>query len=82
MNKVHFGTLTNQTLEFKLISCPKLFKDLHAALDGYTRIKPIKRTRKRQIAKAKHMMAWHDHTSYEYSQWWHKTARKPKRWNK
>lgn len=60
MNKVHFETLTNQTLEFKLISCPKLFKDLHAALDGYTRIKPIKRTRKRQIAKAKHMMAWHD----------------------
>ncbi|MCT3200964.1 hypothetical protein [Limosilactobacillus reuteri] len=80
MNKVHFGTLTNQTLEFKLISCPKLFKDLHAALDGYTRIKPIKRTRKRQIAKAKHMMAWHDHTSYEWSQWWKSNARKPKRW--
>lgn len=40
----------------------------------------IKRTRKWQIAKAKHMMAWHDHTSYEWSQWWHKTARKPKRW--
>ena len=80
MNKVHFGTLTNQTLEFKLISCPKLFKDLHAALDGYTRIKPIKRTRKRQIAKAKHMMAWQDHTSYEWSQWWKSNARKPKRW--
>lgn len=79
MNKVHFETLTNQTLEFKLISCPKLFKDLHAVLDGYTRIKPIKRTRKRQIAKAKHMMAWHDHTSYEWSQWWHSKARKPKR---
>ncbi len=47
MNRVHFGTLTNQTLEFKLISCPKLFKDLHATLGGYTRIKPIKRTRKR-----------------------------------
>lgn len=60
MNRVHFGTLTNQTLEFKLISCPKLFKDLHATLGGYTRIKPIKRTRKRQIEKAKHMMAWHD----------------------
>lgn len=39
----------------------------------------IKRTRKRQIAKAKHMLAWHDHTSYEWSQWWHKKARKPKR---
>ena len=80
MNKVHFETLTNQTLEFKLISCPKLFKDLHAVLDGYTRIKPIKRTRKRQIEKAKYMMAWHDHTSYEWSQWWHSKARKPKRW--
>ena len=41
-----------------------------------------KRTRKRQIAKAKHMMAWHDHTSYEWSQWWCKTARKPKMWKK
>lgn len=40
----------------------------------------IERTRKRQIAKAKHMMAWHDHMRYEYSQWWRKTARKPKRW--
>lgn len=82
MNRVHFGTLTNQTLEFKLISCPKLFKDLHATLGGYTRIKQIKRTRKRQIAKAKHMMAWHDHTSYEWSQWWHEMARKPKRWKR
>ncbi|MGF7103267.1 hypothetical protein JOD26_000957 [Limosilactobacillus caviae] len=27
----------------------------------------IKRTCKRQIAKAKHMLAWHDHTSYEWS---------------
>lgn len=42
----------------------------------------IKRTRKRQIAKARHMMAWHDHTSYEWSQWWHSKARKPKRWKK
>ena len=52
----------------------KVFKHM---LSGY---KPIKRTRKRQIAKDKHMMACHDHTSYEWSQWWHKTARKPKRW--
>lgn len=29
----------------------------------------IERTRKRQIAKAKHMLALHDHTSYEWSQW-------------
>ena len=36
----------------------KVFKHM---LRGY---KPIKRTRKRQIAKAKHMMACHDHTSY------------------
>ena len=54
----------------------KVFKHM---LHGY---KPIKRTRKRQIAKAKHMMAWHDHTSYEWSQYWHKKARKPKRWSK
>jgi hypothetical protein len=39
----------------------------------------IKRTRKQQIAKAKHMMDWHNHTSYEWSQWWKKSARKPKR---
>lgn len=61
---------------------PKLRKDWHAALNGYKRIKPIKRTRKRQIARARHMMAEHDHTSYEWSQWWHKTTRKPKRWKK
>lgn len=35
----------------------------------------IKRTRKRGIEKAKFM----DHTSYEWSQWWKKSARKPKR---
>ncbi|OTA77910.1 hypothetical protein BHL80_01120 [Limosilactobacillus reuteri] len=58
----------------------KVFKDLRAIILGYARPSGIKRTRKRQIAKAKHMMAWHDHTSYEWSQWWHKTARKPKRW--
>lgn len=36
----------------------------------------IKRTRKRQIRRAALM----DHTGYEWSQWWHKPARKPKRW--
>lgn len=41
-------------------------------------VKPIKRTRKRQIERA----AFMDHTGYEWSQWWHKTARKPKRWKK
>ncbi len=41
-------------------------------------VKPIKRTRKRQIERAKFM----DHTGYEWSQWWHKTASKPKRWKK
>ena len=55
----------------------RLLKVVKHMLRGY---KPIKRTRKRQIAKAKHKMAWHDHTSYEWSQWWHKQARKPKRW--
>lgn len=38
----------------------------------------IERTRKRQIERAKFM----DHTSYQWSQWWHKTARKPKGWKK
>lgn len=61
---------------------PKLRKDLYAAFIKRKRISPIKRTRKRQIAKAKHRMAWHDHTSYEWSQWWHSKARKPKRWKK
>lgn len=61
---------------------PKLAKDFCAACFNYKRVKPIKRTRKRQIDKAKHMQAWADHTSYEWSQWWYKTARKPKRWKK
>lgn len=39
---------------------PKLRKDFNAAWNKRKRIKPIKRTRKRQIAKAKHMMACHD----------------------
>lgn len=55
----------------------RVLMNLKYLIKGY---KPIKRTRKRQIAKAKHMMTWHDHTSYEWSQWWHKKARKPKRW--
>ncbi len=54
----------------------KKFKDLGATLLGYARISGIKRTRKRGIQRAKFM----DHTSYQYSQWWHKSARKPKRW--
>ncbi|MFQ6725580.1 hypothetical protein [Limosilactobacillus reuteri] len=43
-----------------MIMTPKLRKDLHAAFLKRKRISPIKRTRKRQIAKAKHMMACHD----------------------
>lgn len=64
----------------KLKSTPKLRKDLYAVLNGYHRPSGIKRTRKRQIAKAKHMMDFHDHTSYEWLQWWVHHARKPKRW--
>lgn len=44
-------------IEAIMIMTPKLRKDLHAAFLGCKRISPIKRTRKRQIAKAKHMMA-------------------------
>lgn len=62
------------------ITTPKGVKDLSTALRGYKRITPIKRTRKRQIKRAKWMMVQHDHTCVEWSQWWHKTARKPKRW--
>lgn len=47
-------------IEAIMIMTPKLRKDLHAAFHKCKRIKPIKRTRKRQIAKAKHMMACHD----------------------
>lgn len=39
-----------------MIMTPKLRKDLHASFLGCKRISPIKRTRKRQIEKAKHMM--------------------------
>lgn len=42
----------------------------------------INRTRKRQIEKAKWMAIQHDHTCYEWSQWWPKSVRKPKRWFK
>ena len=70
---------TELSVSFTLMITPKLRKDWHAALNGYKRIKPIKRTRKRQIARARHMMAEHDYTSYEWSQWWHTPARKPRR---
>lgn len=63
-------------IELEIKMTPKLRKDLHAALNGYKRLSGIKRTRKRQIQKAKFM----DHGSYEWSQWWHSKARKPKRW--
>ena len=53
------------------IKSPKAIKDLVAVLSGCERISPIKRTRKRQIERAKFM----DHTGYEWSQWWHKKAR-------
>ena len=70
---------TVPSVSFTLMITPKLRKDWHAALNGYKRIKPIKRTRKRQIARARHMMAEHDHTSYERSQRWPTPARKPRR---
>ena len=66
-------------VSFTVKSDPKVTKDFIALLSGFKRIKPITRTRKRQIARARHMMADHDHTSYERSQWWHTPARKPRR---
>lgn len=47
---------------------PQLEEQLHAAWYGYARPSGIKRTRKRQIQKAKLM----DHGSYEWSQYWRK----------
>lgn len=67
------------SITFELRITSKLRKDFRAALKGCERVKPIKRTRKRQIAKARHMMAEHDHTGYEWSQWWHTPAGKPRR---
>lgn len=55
---------------------PKIIKDCLTILLGKGRPSTIKRTRKRGIKKAKFM----DRTSYEWSQWWKKKARKPKRW--
>ena len=66
-------------------SVPKLTTEqmkglLSILADAFERqgVKSIKRIRKRQIKRA----AFMDHTGYEWSQWWHKTARKPKRWKK
>lgn len=59
---------------------PREQKEARAFLFGYARLSGIKRTRKRGIDKAKHMMDLHNHTSYELSQWWKESARKPKRW--
>ena len=69
---------TNLEINFTIEMGPKLRKGFYAMCFGYKRITPIKRTRKRQIERAKLM----DHTGYEWSQWWYKTARKPKRWKK
>lgn len=41
--------------QVEITTTPKAAKDLNAALQGYTRITPIKRTRKRQIKRAKLM---------------------------
>lgn len=77
------GMPSSPAIEVKIKVTPKLRKDLHAAfIIGKPRIKPIKRTRKRQIEKARHMLALSDHTSYEWSQWWPKPVRKPKHWKK
>lgn len=64
------------TLEVYYRSHPRRQKEVRAFLLGYSRVSGIKRTRKGGIEKAKFM----DHTSYEWSQWWKKKARKPKRW--
>ena len=62
-------------IELEIKMTPKLRKDLHAAWYGYARPSGIKRTRKRQIQKAKLM----DHGSYEWSQYWRKSYGKFRR---
>lgn len=68
------------TFDFQLYyrKHPRMRKEVRAFLLGNVRPSTIKRIRKRGIEKAKLM----DHTSYEWSQWWKKKARKPKRWKK
>lgn len=63
----------NSNLDFNSPEMKLFIKNFKHMLHGY---KPIKRTRKRQLRRAKFM----DHTSYEWSQWWPKPVRKPKRW--
>lgn len=72
----------NKEINVGLNIISRLIKDFRASWFDYNRVKPIKRIRKQQIAKANHMMDWHNHTSYEWSQWWKKSARKPKRGKK
>ena len=55
---------------------PKLLKDIRASALGYARPSSVCRKRKRQIERAHWMMVQHDHTGYEWSQWW------PKRYGK
>lgn len=69
-------------MSYRMVKRPKIAKDLHAEMFGYARPSGIERKRKRQIVKARHELAWHDHTSYEWSQWWYKPARKPRRWSR
>lgn len=77
MNNINRTSLNTLAVRYQFTH-PAFLKNAIAIVGRHSRIKPIKRTRKRQIAKAKHMMDWHDHTSCEYSQWWHKTVRKSK----
>lgn len=78
MNNINRTSLNNLAVRHQFTH-PAFLKNAIVIVGDHRRIKPIKRIRKRQIAKAKHMLALHDHTSYEWSQWWHKTIRKPKR---
>lgn len=48
-----FGEAPSYQLSIDAMRTPKQKKDFHAAWHGYTRIKPIKRARKRQIEKVR-----------------------------
>ena len=63
--------ISNKEIDVTLLNITQSqIKYLYADCHGYSRISPIKRTRKRGIEKAKFM----DHTSYEWSQWWKKNG--------
>lgn len=66
--KITHKSLDSIQVDVEIQSTPKFGKQVGTAIKHKGIPSGIKRTRKRQIAKAKFM----DHGSYEWSQYWHK----------